>query len=73
MRHLTLAFLLALVMGFAGCGDTGDAGGDADAGDGATEEMSMEEAPAEEAAAAEVDPDAPPKWQVLEQNVVHSE
>ena len=70
MRYLTLAIFLALIMGFAGCGDMGDAGGEADAGDGAGEEMAMEEAPAE---AMEEADDGPPQWQVLEQNVVHSE
>ena len=72
MRHLTLAFFLALIMGFAGCGDTADTGGEADAGDAATEEMAMEEAPAEEAATKGAS-DGPPQWTVLEQNVVHSE
>ena len=69
MRHLTLALFLTLIMGFAGCADTADTGGDAGTGEGATEEMTMEEAPAEEAEAS----DGPPQWQVLEQNVVHSE
>ena len=72
MRYLTLAVFLTLIMGFAGCGDAGDAGGDADAGDGAMEEMSMEEAPAAEAAMEEAS-DGPPQWQVLEQNVQHNE
>ena len=71
MRHLTYAFFLTLIMGFAGCGDMGDTGGEADAGDGAMEET-MEEASAEEAAMEEAS-DGPPQWQVLEQNVVHSE
>ena len=66
MRYLTLAFFLMLIMGFAGCGDM--AGNDG----GATGEMVMEEAPAGEAAMEEAS-DGPPQWQVLEQNVVHSE
>ena len=70
MRYLTLAFFLTLIMGFAGCGDMAGDGGDA--GNGATEEMAMDEAPAEEAAMEEAS-DGPPAWQVLEQNVVHSE
>ena len=69
MRHLTLALFLTLIMGFAGCGDTADTGADADAGDGAAEEMATDEGSAEEAASS----DGPPQWQVLEQNVVHSE
>lgn len=72
MRYLTLTVFLALIMGFAGCGDTGDAGGEADAGDGAMEEMATEEAPAEEGAMGAAS-DGPPKWQVLEQTVIHSE
>lgn len=72
MRYLTLAFFLTLIMGFAGCGDMAGDGGEADAGNGATEEMAMEEAPAEGAAMEEAS-DGPPQWQVLEQNVVHSE
>ena len=71
MRYLTLAVFLTLIMGFAGCGDAGDAGGDADAGDGAMEETTMEEAPAAEAAMEE--DDGPPQWQVLEQTVQHNE
>lgn len=71
MRYLTLAVFLTLIMGFAGCGDAGDAGGGAGAGDGAMEEMGMEDAPAAEAA-MEAD-DGPPQWQVLEQNVQHNE
>ena len=67
MRHLTYAFFLTLIMGFAGCGDMGDEG------DGAVEETTMEEAPAEEAAMEQAADDGPPQWQVLEQNVVHSE
>ena len=63
MRYLTLAFFLMLIMG---CGDM--AGNDG----GATGEMGMEEAPAVEAAMEEAS-DGPPQWQVLEQNVVHSE
>lgn len=69
MRHLTYTVFLTLIMAFAGCGDTADTGGDADAGDAATEEMATEEAPA----AAEEASDGPPQWQALEQNVVHSE
>ncbi|MCY4361796.1 MAG: hypothetical protein OXE42_06395 [Gammaproteobacteria bacterium] len=72
MRYLTLAVFLTLIMGFAGCGDAGDAGGDADAGDAAMDETSMEEAPADEAAMDEAS-DGPPQWQVLEQNVQHNE
>lgn len=72
MRYLTLAVFLTLIMGFAGCGDAGDAGGDAGAGDGAMDETTMEEAPAEEAAMEAAD-DGPPAWQVLEQNVQHNE
>ena len=71
MRYLTLAFFLTLVMGFAGCGDMAGDGGDAGNGNGAAEEAAMDEAPAE--GAAEAASDGPPQWQVLEQNVVHSE
>ena len=71
MRYLTLAFFLTLIMGFAGCGDMAGDGG-SDAGNGAAEETTMDEAPAEGAAAEEAS-DGPPQWQVLEQNVVHSE
>ncbi len=67
MRYLTLAFFLTLIMGFAGCADSGN-GGDADAGNGAMEEMG-----AEESAAMDEGSDDTPAWQVLEQNVVHSE
>ena len=76
MRYLSLAFFLTLILGFAGCGDTADTGGDADAGNGAMEEMAMEEAPAEEPAAADAMDEGSgdtPAWQVLQQNVVHSE
>lgn len=73
MRYLTLAFFLTLIMGFAGCGDMGDAGGEADSGDGAMEEMTMEGGAADEGAAMDEASDGPPQWQVLEQNVVHSE
>ena len=73
MRYLTLAFFLMLIMGFAGCGDMSGDGGDAGAGNGATEEMAMDEAPGEEAAMEAASDDGPPQWQVLEQNVVHSE
>lgn len=69
MRYLTLAFFLTLIMGFAGCGDMAGNGGDA--GNGAAEETAMDEAPEE--AAMEEASDGPPAWQVLEQNVVHSE
>lgn len=72
MRYLSLAFFLTLILGFAGCGDAGDTGGEADAGNGAAEEMAMEEAPAEEPAADDGSGDVP-AWQVLQQNVVHSE
>ena len=70
MRHLTLVVFLTLIMGFAGCGDM------ADAGDGAMEEMTMDEGAAmeEDAAMDEGSGDSDtPQWQVLEQNVVHSE
>ena len=70
MRYLTLAFFLTLIMGFAGCGDMAGDGGDA--GNGAAEGTAMDEAPAERAGAEEAS-DGPPAWQVLEQNVVHSE
>ncbi len=70
MRYLSLAVFLTLIMGFAGCDMAGD-GGDSDAGNGATDEMTMD-APADGAAMDEA-ADGPPKWQVLEQNVVHSE
>ena len=76
MRHLTLAVFLTLIMGFAGCGDMADTGGEADAGDGAMDEMTMdegaamEEAPAMDAISGDSDT---PQWQVLQQNVVHSE
>ena len=73
MRHLTYTVFLILIMGFAGCGDMADTGGDAGAGDGANEEMTMEEAPAEEAAAMEEASDDLPLWKVLEQKVIHSE
>ncbi len=74
MRHLTLVVFLTMILGFAGCGDTADTGGDADAGDGAMEETSMDEGAAMEGEAAmdEGSGDTP-QWQVLEQNVVHSE
>ena len=76
MRHLTLAVFLTLIMGFAGCGDMADTGGEADAGDGAMDEMTMDEGAAmEEAPAMDTisgDSDTP-QWQVLQQNVVHSE
>ncbi len=76
MRHLTLAVFLTLIMGFAGCGDMADTGGEADAGDGAMDETTMDEGAAmEEAPAMDVisgDSDTP-QWQVLQQNVVHSE
>ena len=76
MRHLTLVIFLTLIMGFAGCGDMADTGGEADAGDGAMDEMTMdegaamEEAPAMDAISGDSDT---PQWQVLQQNVVHSE
>ncbi len=74
MRHLTLVVFLTLIMGFAGCGDMADTGGEADAGDGAVEEMTMDEGAAGEAAMEEGSGDSDtPQWQVLEQNVVHSE
>jgi len=72
MRHLTLVVFLTMILGFAGCGDTADTGGDT--GDGAMEETSMDEGAAMEGEAAmdEGSGDTP-QWQVLEQNVVHSE
>lgn len=73
MRYLSLAFFLTLIMGFAGCGDAGNTGGEAGAGNGTAEEMAMEEAPAEEAAAMDEGSGDVPAWQVLQQNVVHSE
>ena len=75
MRYLSLAFFLTLILGVAGCGDTADTGGDADAGS-AMEETAMEEAPAEEVAAADTMDEGSgdtPAWQVLQQTVVHSE
>ena len=72
MRHLIYAFFLVLIMGFAGCGDVADTGGEAGAGDGATEKTTVENAPVEEAAMDKAS-DGPPQWQVLEQNVTHSE
>ena len=85
MRYLTLTIFLAMILGFGGCGDTGNTGGDSEAGDGAMEEMTMEEGTMEEAPAEEMTmEEAPaeemameesgaPQWTVLEQNVVHSE
>ena len=72
MRYLTSAIFLTLIMGFVGCGDKSDTGGEVDAGDGAAAEMTMEGASAEGAAMDEGSSDAP-AWTVLEQNVVHSE
>ena len=72
MRHLTLVVFLTMIMGFAGCGDTADTGGDA--GDSAMEDMSMDEGAAMEGEAAMDEGSGDmPQWQVLEQNVVHSE
>lgn len=76
MRYLTLTAFLALIMGFAGCGDMADDNGaEAGAGTGAAPEMTMEAAPAEEPAAMDMEEtpedSSPPQWQVLEQNVVH--
>ena len=76
MRHLTLVVFLTLIMGFAGCGDMADTGGEADAGDGAMDEMTMDEGAAmdEDTAMDEGSGDSDtPQWQMLEQNVVHSE
>ena len=78
MRHLTLVVFLTLIMGFAGCGDMADTGGEADAGDGAMDEMTMDEGSTEEAAmeedtAMEEGSGGTPQWATLEQNVVHSE
>ena len=76
MRHLTLVIFLTLIMGFTGCGDMADTGGEADAGDGAMDEMTMDEGAAveEDTAMDEGSGDSDtPQWQVLEQNVVHSE
>ena len=74
MRYLSVAFFLTLILGVAGCGDTASTGGEAGAG-GAMEEMAMDEAPAAEAAADMMGEgsDDIPAWQVLQQNVVHSE
>ncbi|MCY4155117.1 MAG: hypothetical protein OXF58_07305 [Gammaproteobacteria bacterium] len=58
-------------MGVAGCGDTANTGGGADAGD-AMEDTAMEDAPAAEDM-MDGGSDDMPAWQVLQQNVVHSE
>ncbi len=71
MRYLSLAFFLTLILGVAGCGDTANTGGGADAGD-AMEDTAMEDAPAAEDM-MDGGSDDMPAWQVLQQNVVHSE
>ena len=77
MRYFSLAVFLTLVMGFAGCGGTGDSEGEAaDAGNGATEEMAMEEMRDQETPAMDdmgPSSDDTPAWQMLEQNVVYPE
>lgn len=73
MRYFTWTAFLALIMIFAGCGDKANDEGDTGAGNGAAKEMPVEQAPAEEPAAMDEGSDAVPAWQVLEQNVVHSE
>jgi len=71
MRYLSLAFFLTLILGVAGCGDTANTGGGADAGD-AMEDTAMEDAPAAEDM-MDGGSDDMPAWRVLQQNVVHSE
>ena len=71
MRHLTLVVFLTMILGFAGCGDTADTGGDA--GDGAMEETMDEGAAMDEDTAMDEGSGDTPQWQMLEQNVVHSE
>ncbi len=71
MRYLSVAFFLTLILGVAGCGDTTSTSGEAGTG-GAMEEMAMDEAPAAEDMMGEGSDDMP-AWQVLQQNVVHSE
>ena len=62
MRYLTLAGLLALMMGLVGCGDMPGSGA----------ETAPASAPGEDASVT-ADSGDMPKWAVLEQTVVHSE
>ena len=70
MRYLTLTIFLAAILGFAGCSDADNAGGDAGDGAGAMDEMSTDEGAMEEMSMEE---SGTPQWATLEHDVVHSE
>ena len=63
MRDLTLAVLLALIVGLVGCGDMS----------GSDNEAAPVSAPEQAAAAVDDSDGDTPKWAMLEQDVVYSE
>ncbi len=75
MRYLTLTIFLAAILGFAGCSDADNAGGEAGDGAGAMDEMSTDEGAMDEGSMEEMsmEESGTPQWATLEQNVVHSE